>query len=216
MPRPSRNVDQLLLKAGHELLPTTGIRALSIRQVTERAGVNLGMFHYHFKSKDIFVRAVLEQKYNDMFTNLTLESNRSAVAIKNLRAAVNVLARFGRDNRGLLVRMIGDAFSGENVAREFVQANLPRHIKVVTQLLVQSQQEGDLKKMPVSQALGFVMGGVGAPILLGWAVISNGFLPTMAAHEIEQSVFTDAAIAERVDMALTGLAAGKQPPGVRR
>ena len=43
MPRPSRNVDLLLMKAGRELLPTTGLRALSIRQITERAGVNLGL-----------------------------------------------------------------------------------------------------------------------------------------------------------------------------
>ena len=218
MSRPSRNVDQQLLRAGQELLPATGIRALSIRQVTERAGVNLGMFHYHFKSKDIFVRAVLEQKYNDMFASLELESHRFPMAVENLRAAVNVLARFGRDNRGLLVKLINDAFSGETVAKEFMQANMPRHIRVVSALLVQSQNEGSLSKKAVSQALAFLMGGVGAPILLGWAAIANGFVPTLFAHELEQSVFTDAAIAERVDMALIGLAASRKmtKSGVRK
>ena len=52
------------------------------------------MFHYHFKSKDVFARALLEQMYNDMFASLELESQRFASALENLRAAVKVLARF--------------------------------------------------------------------------------------------------------------------------
>ena len=116
MPRPSRNVDQLLINAGHELLPQTGVRGLSIRQVTEKAGVNLGMFHYHFKTKDVFVRAILEQKYNDMFQSLELQVQADAAAVEKLRAAVALLARWGRDNRVFFVRLLGDAFAGEKVA----------------------------------------------------------------------------------------------------
>jgi AcrR family transcriptional regulator len=33
------------------LLPQTGCAGLSVRKVAERAGINLGMFHYHFKSR---------------------------------------------------------------------------------------------------------------------------------------------------------------------
>src|SRR5260221_7973961 len=139
-PRPSRNVDQLLIQAGHELLPQTGVRGLSIRQVTERAGVNLGMFHYHFKTKDVFVRAILEQKYNDMFATLETETHRSESVVDNLRAAANVLARFARDNRKLLVKLLNDALGGEAVAQEFLKANIPRHIQVVVALMVQAQK----------------------------------------------------------------------------
>ncbi|MBI3716171.1 MAG: TetR/AcrR family transcriptional regulator [Betaproteobacteria bacterium] len=207
MTRPSRNVDQLLLQAGHELLPATGVRKLSIRQVTERAGVNLGMFHYHFKTKDVFVRAVLQQKYNDMFATLELEAHKSPSAKENLRAAVNVLVRFGRDNRAMLVRLLGDAFAGEAVAVEFLQANLPRHIAVILSLIARGQTEGVLKKLPPPQALAFLMGAVGAPILLGTAVLNSGFAPPQLVDQFEQIVFSDAAIAVRVDMALAGMAA---------
>lgn len=211
-PRPSRNVDQLLLQAGHELLPETGVRGLSIRQVTERAGVNLGMFHYHFKTKDVFVRTVLQQKYNDMFATLADESHRSADVVENLRAAVNMLARFARDNRLLLVKLLGDALAGEVVAQEFLKANLPRHIQVVAALMAQAQKEGAVKKVPLPQAMAFLMGSVGAPIMLGAAVIDNGFMPAPVAQQFENFVFSNAAIAERVDLALAGLAAVGGPP----
>ena len=209
MPRPSRNVDQLLLKAGHELLPKTGVRALSIRQVTERAGVNLGMFHYHFKTKDAFVRALLESQYNEMFASLEIATHRSISVVENLRAAVSVLANFGRDNRLLLVRLAGDALAGEVIAVEFLRANLPRHLAVIAALLAQGQKLGRFRKMPIPQAIAFLIGGVGAPILLGAALVNRGFAPPPLARGLEDAVFSEDAIRERIDMALTGLAAKK-------
>ena len=213
MPRPSRNIDQLLLKAGHELLPATGVRALSIRQVTERAGVNLGMFHYHFKTKDAFVRAILESQYNQMFASLEIATHRSTSVVENLRAAVMVLALFGRDNRLLLVRLAGDALAGEAMAVEFLRANLPRHLAVIAALLTQGQKLGRFRKMPIPQAIAFLMGGVGAPMLLGAALVNSGFAPVQLASGLEDAVFSDAAIHERIDMALTGLAAKKSGAG---
>jgi AcrR family transcriptional regulator len=209
-PRPSRNVDQLLIEAGHELLPQTGVRGLSIRQVTEKAGVNLGMFHYHFKTKDVFVRAILEQKYNDMFASLETKTRREGSTIEKLRAAVSLIAHWARDNRVFFVRLMGDAFAGEKVAMDFMQANMPRHIQVVVEILLQAQKEGALRKLPLPQALAFLIGGVSAPIVIGTAATNSGLLPPFLLDQLEQSVFTDDAIAERIDMALAGMAAPKK------
>ena len=73
MPRPSRNLDHALLAAGRELFPERGCAALSVREVADAAGVNLGMFHYHFKSRDVFLRSLMQQAYEEMFTRLTAE-----------------------------------------------------------------------------------------------------------------------------------------------
>ncbi len=213
MVRPSRNVDQLLIEAGHELLAKTGVRGLSIRQLTEHAGVNLGMFHYHFKTKDVFVRALLEQKYNDMFVNLQMKSKGNASALENLRASINVLARFARDNRLLLVRLLADAAVGESVALEFLRANMPRHIHVEIGLIKQAQKDGALRALPIPQALAFLVGAVGAPIMVGAAMSQSSFSPALVRKQLEKFVFTDAAIAERVDMALAGMAAPKKSGG---
>lgn len=213
MPRPSRNIDQLLIRAGLELLPETGVRALSIRQVAGRAGANLGMFHYHFKTKEAFLRTVLQQVYDGMFANLTLEARRSESAMESLRAVLHVLAHFGRDNRQLLVRLLGDALGGETVAIQFLQTNLPRHLGVLTRLINRGQEDGTFKKIPPSQAMAFLAGSVAGPILLGSAAISSGFAPPQVAARLEREVFSDAAISQRIDMALEGLA--KSPPAVR-
>ena len=207
MPRPSRNIDQLLINAALELLPAAGTRALSIRQVCEHAGVNLGMFHYHFKARDTFLRAVLQQMYDGMFATLELEVKRQAAPRDSLRAAVMTLARFARDHRHLLVRLVGDALAGETVAIEFLHSNLPRHFGLVIKYISAAQRDGTFRRIPPLQALAFLIGGTGAPILLGTAVSGSGMLPDAAVEQFETTILTDGAIALRIDMALAGLAA---------
>jgi len=205
MARPSQNVDQLLLDAGLELLPLTGCAGFSVRRLTEHAGVNLGMFHYHFKNKDNFIRAVLQRVYEEMFSVLTLQVNPQRSPLDNLRDAVTVLARFGRDRRTLVLRIAADAMAGEALAADFLRTNLPRHLNVIGGLVAQGQQAGVLVPLPPPNALAFLFGAVGAPILFGAAMQQHTDAQT--AKGIEGLVLSDAAIAQRVDLALRGLAA---------
>ncbi len=217
MPRPSRNVDASLLRAGLELLPDTGCAGMSVRQVAERAGVNLGMFHYHFRTKEVFVRALLAEVYERMFADLTVAAD-APDPVDALARAVNVIARFARDHRKLLRRLVADAMGGDALALEFLRTNLPRHFQVVIGLIVAGQRSGALKRLAPPQALAFVAGGVGAPILLGSALAEHPLAPRGLARQFRTAVLTDAAIAERVELALAGLASGpvRRSSGGRR
>ncbi|MEO8152949.1 MAG: TetR/AcrR family transcriptional regulator [Rhizobacter sp.] len=204
MPRPSQNVDQLLLEAGRELLPQTGCAGLSVRRLTEHAGVNLGMFHYHFKNKENFIRAVLQRVYEEMFSALTLKVNPARSPIDSLRDVLTTLARFGRDQRALLLRIAADAMGGEPLAAEFFRANLPRHIAVILQLIAHAQAEGLIAKAAPPTVIAFIFGAVGAPVLIGAALQQH--TDAASVQRIEQHVLSDDAIAQRIDFALRGLA----------
>ena len=95
MPRPSRNLDRLLLAAGRELLPLRGCAGLTVREVTETAGVNLGMFHYHFKSREAYLRALLQTMYEEMYSQLTYQADDKLGPMEALRGAL----RFMRASR---------------------------------------------------------------------------------------------------------------------
>jgi AcrR family transcriptional regulator len=205
MPRPSRNIDQLLIETGRALLPETGVRGLSIRQLTERAGVNLGMFHYHFKTRDNFLSIVLQSVYEEMFAQLTFQAHAERPSLENLRAAVNVLGRFLRDNRHLLRRLVPDAIAGEPIARQFFRSNFPRHLAVMAQLIGEAQHTGVLRKLALFQAMSFIGGAVAMPIMMATAAQAEGFIPPLLAGDLDADVLSDRAIAERVDMALKGL-----------
>lgn len=207
MARPSQNIDRRLLEAGFKLLPQTGCRGLSARKLTEHAGVNLGMFHYHFKSKKNFIRILLEQVYEQMFSLLVIKSGEGDSPLQQLRNALLVLAHFGRTNRQLLQRIFADAIAGEAVAIEFLQANVPRHLAVVARLIGEAQRNGQIVKAPLPQVVAFLAGSIVAPVLLGTAMLENNMLPQMAGAMLEQEVLSKKAVEQRIDFALRGLAA---------
>jgi len=210
MPRPSRNLDRLLLIAGRELLARRGCAGLSVREVAEAAGVNLGMFHYHFKTRDAFLRALLQQTYEEMFTQLGVDIRsrgdlRNWRAVDSLRAALRFLGRFLRDNRPLVARVLADALCGERIALEFLRANMPRHLMVLQGLIAAGQEEGSLKRIALPQALGICAGCVAMPILAGGAIAEHA--PRPMSRTLRSTLLDDAAIDERIDLALAALAA---------
>jgi AcrR family transcriptional regulator len=215
-PRPSRNLDRALIAAGQALYPTTGCAGLTIRQVAEAAGVNIGMFHYHFKTREAFLRAVMQATYEDMFARLPLPPEKVArdpdVLLKDLlRAGLGALGHWAREHRQFLARLVCDCMSGETVAREFFAANFPRHIELVGSLIAAAQANGELRPMPVSQAIAFCAGAISLPMLVAGAVVDAGTLPKARQRALESEVLSKAAVDQRVDLVLIALSNPEVP-----
>jgi AcrR family transcriptional regulator len=215
-PRPSRNLDQALLAAGRDLFPERGCAAMSVREVADAAGVNLGMFHYHFKSRDAFLRALMQQAYEEMFATLSLQIARGADPVTNLRSALRAIARFARDNRRFLARVLADALSGEKCAREFLGANVPRHLGVLQGLIAAGQKQGQLAPLPLPQALGTCAGAVAMPIFFGGALVDFGTLDPAMAAMIETTLLSDAALDQRIDLVIAAISQAAPRPAPRR
>ena len=207
MPRPSRNVDARLLAAGRELYPSTGAAGLTVRKVAAKAKANAAMFHYHFGTKDAFVRTLLQDLYEPMFAELQTATAAQSDPVAGLRSALRVIARFARNHRVLLRRLIADAARNEAPAVDFARANFPRHAGLVAGLILAGQRSGRLRAIPVTQAVSFIAGAVAAPILVGSAIVESGLAPPALAHGFEADVLADAALDERIELALAGLAA---------
>lgn len=215
MARPSRNLDRALLAAGRELLPARGCAGLSIREVAEAAGVNLGMFHYHFKTREAFLRELLQRLYEEMFSQLSFQGSAEWGPRENLRAALRFLGRFLRANRPVLARVIADALCGDAIAVEFLRANMPRHLGVMQALVVQGQARGEFRAMPVPQAIGFCAGALATPILFGGAMAASGALGKAGGRRLDAALLSDAALDERIDLALAAISLATPAPRPR-
>ena len=215
MPRPSRNLDRALIAAGRELFPARGC-ALSVREVADAAGVNLGMFHYHFKTREAFLRSLLQGLYEEMYSQLTFQGSREWGAVENLRAAMRFLGRFLRINRPILARVLADAVCGEPVAQQFLRDNFPRHLGVMQAHVAQGQKDGLIKPMPVPQAMGFLAGSLALPIIFGGAAIDSGALAKPVAKALHAALLTDQAIDERIELALAALTLSSPAPQAPR
>jgi AcrR family transcriptional regulator len=205
VPRPSRNLDRALLAAGRALLPQRGCAGLSVREVAEAAGVNLGMFHYHFKTRDAFLRELLQSVYEEMFSQLTERREDAGDAVSNLRHALRFLGRFLRANRPMLARVMADALCGDPIAIEFLRQNMPRHLGFLRALIELGQNEGTLRRMPIAQTLGFCAGSLAMPIIFGGAVAESGMLPPAASRSLEKALLSDEAIDARIELAIEAI-----------
>ncbi|MDB5874732.1 MAG: hypothetical protein JWQ07_4174 [Ramlibacter sp.] len=209
MARPGRNFEQALLQSGRELYAERGAARLSVRALTQHAGVNLGMFHYHFKTKDAFLRQLLDGWYEEMFAQLSTSAQQAAPPLQRLREALFFLATFVRDHGAMLGRVIADAASGEAVAVEFMRSNAPRHLRLLLSLLQQAEKDGTLAKVAPLQRFIFVMSAVAMPLLIAPGIRSLGVAPALLGVALHSQVMSEKAIRQRIELALKALAPGK-------
>jgi AcrR family transcriptional regulator len=205
MPRPSQHIDVALLASGRALYPKVGCAGLSVRSLAEHAGVNPGMFHYHFKTKENFLRTLLGGVYEELFSGLRIEAAHQGPAIDRLHGFVGSLARFLRDHRQLIVRVWMDALAGEPIAGEFLRNNLPRHLALLGELLAQAEREQAIAPRPEVQRIAFVLGSVAMPMVFAASLIDAGVAPQTLRLPFTRQVMSDAAITERVALALRAL-----------
>ncbi|MEK8034102.1 TetR family transcriptional regulator [Ideonella sp. DXS29W] len=208
MPRPSQGIDQALLRSGLALWPQSGCAGLSVRKVAEHAGVNPAMFHYHFGSKGAFLEAVLQQVYEQMFSQLSASAARDGPVLGRLEDALLTLARFVREHHALLARLAIDAAHGETVVQQFLRTNAPRHLTLLLQLLGEAESAGLLIPAPPMQRFVFLMGSVAAPMLMVQAMAALGVAPAAAMGAAQ--ALSDDAIRQRVQWALAALV--QRPP----
>lgn len=217
MPRPSRHLDRALLAAGRRLFPAQGASGLSIRAVCQEAGVNPGMFHYHFKTRDAFLRALLQDAYEELFTRFRLGVERPDVdPVGRLRSAFRELGRFLRDHRALMARILGEALAGEPLVRAFLAANLPRHLGILAGVIAEGQAAGLLAPVPVPQALAFCAGAIALPILAGGEIAASPAEAGAATRSQAATLLANDALETRIELALAALARPPAPPPGRK
>jgi AcrR family transcriptional regulator len=163
------------------------------------------MFHYHFKTKDNFVRAVLERMYEEMFSELVLQVNPAAPALTNLRNLLHTLAKFARKHRLLMARLVSETMSGERLPADFLQRNVPRHLKLIAEVVAKGQREGSIVEGPLPMLVAFVVGAVAGPLLMGSALEQHGLVPASALAGVRAHIVSQNAIGQRIALVLRAL-----------
>jgi AcrR family transcriptional regulator len=205
MPRPSRRIDQALLASGRALFPRAGCAGLSVRAVADHCGANPAMFHYHFRTKENFLRTLLQQMYEEMYDGLAGAVAERGPAIARLREALLSIARFARDHRETLGRVWMDALAGEPVAVDFMRANAPRHPGLLLVLLEEAERDGELRPLPPLQRFAMLVGAVVLPIVFASGLVRLALGASAYRREFVPQVASDAALRERIELALAAL-----------
>jgi AcrR family transcriptional regulator len=207
MARPSRNIDRELIRSGRELLQKSAISDLSLRQVADHAKANLGMFHYHFKTKDEFIRAVLNDLYEEFFGEMEKEFRNGATEsdpVERLRKLLVAFASFAVRQRELLASVIRDVMAGNPVVLEFIASHFPRHIQLLGKAIQDGQKKGVIREdLSVTQILVLAAASLNAPSILGTSLsrATSGAIEPV----IQKEFLAAKAVEKRIDFVLRGL-----------
>jgi len=205
MPRPSRNLDRKLLDAARALLPKSGFSGLNVREVIRKAGVNAGMFHYHFKSRDAFLRRVLEEVYEDFL--VTFAAAAAGPGGSRLRRVLVAVARFARDNRVFYALLIRELLNAQPDLSRFAKANFPRHVSVLAALMKECREDGTVRDLPLPALCMFAMSTMALPAVALTGLERNGVraLDGVPLSKVTRELLSDALIEARADMVLAAL-----------
>ena len=204
MARPSRSQDQKLVDTARAMLPQTGISGLSLRSVAQKAGVNLGMFHYHFKSKDAFVRRLLQETYENFFVTFSEAAQVGQSPIARLRSVLVAFAIFARDHRTFYALLARELLNEQPQCKKFVSDNFPRHSSILISLIKECKQQGLVRDLPVPVLAAFAMTSMGVPNILV-AALERNKTRTIAGFPL-QVILDDKMIKARADMVIKGMA----------
>jgi AcrR family transcriptional regulator len=214
MSRPAGDADKRLIRAAMEMIPQGGLAGLSVRRVAARAGVNLGMYHYHFKSKQEFHRRILDSVYETFFSRLTgaLEGAGGKSPRERLKKTVLEAAGFIRENRALMFGLARDLLADNPEVIRFARINFPRHLVLLMKLVKDCQKFGDIRPMPMVHVLPFLFASVIGPVFaMGFIgkILPTGFreIPLAAMKSV---LATDTRLEERLDMSLDALAPARR------
>jgi AcrR family transcriptional regulator len=211
MSRPSAHLDVKLVSAARAMLPETGFTGLAVREVARRAGVNVGMFHYHFKTKEAFLHRVLQECYEDFLESFREAADAPGSSRARLRRVLISFARFARDNRVMYTLMLRELLNAQPEMYAFAKANFPRHASVVMRLMEDCRKEKTVRPLPVPALAMFAMSSMGLPNVVVAGLERNG-VRTMLGRPVKEFaglLLSDEMIEERADMVMAALAPGR-------
>jgi AcrR family transcriptional regulator len=210
MTRPSAHLDRKLVAAARALLPETGLSGLSVREVSRRAGVNVGMFHYHFKSKEAFVRRVLEEVYGDFLASFQEAAEGPGSAPERLRRVLVAYAYFARRNRTLYAMMMRELLNGHGEMVAFARVHFPRHTGVMMRLMEECRREKAVRDLPSPSLCMFAMSSMGMPNVAATGLENCGQkkIAGVPVKSFIAKILSDEMIETRADMVMAALAPG--------
>jgi AcrR family transcriptional regulator len=160
-----------LLDAAVVLVAERGWDAVTTRQIAERAGVNQGLIHYHFRSKDHLLHAAFERALRETFA----EPGAALARATNLRAAIADMVRGlepGEEAESLALFSVEAMARGarDDEIRRSMAEMLAEFRQQIAGRIASGQWRGelsaDLDAVGTATVLGALLDGLGLHVLI--------------------------------------------------
>ncbi|HNW45490.1 MAG TPA: TetR/AcrR family transcriptional regulator [Elusimicrobiales bacterium] len=207
MARPPSGTDLKLKAAGRKLLQEKGITGLSVREACRVAGVNTGMFHYYFGSKEEFLKAVLKEMYAEFMLSFKAGVSVAGTPRERLKNALVEVGKFVRSVRNAAPMIFADLAHGNKEAFAFVSGNFTEHIGQIAALVQECRGQSAVKERSMPFIVAALVPVMIFPVLIGGVLERNNVrsLGGLGLAALRDEIFSDEGIAQRAEIAVRGI-----------
>ncbi|MDR1695720.1 MAG: TetR/AcrR family transcriptional regulator [Endomicrobium sp.] len=200
------NTEQKIIDAGIALAKRYGISGFTVRQLCKKAKVNLGLFHYHFASRENFEKVVLKNLYGNFMKDFEINISKDMDSLKKLEAARSMLFDFVLKNSSIISGIIIEIFSGNADKFSFVKENFSKHAVLLYSIIEQGKKEKAFKDADTVSLLISAVAPVIVPIaaasVLGRVISKKD---SAKISKLVSKLTDEKFIKERMELSLKGI-----------
>ena len=130
-----------LIEAALPLFATKGFKAVSIKEISQMAGVNGALINYYFGSKDGLYEAVLESQFSKFYTLLLKADWHTLEPVERVRQFIGNFIQMHRTNPYIRRLMTSEL----NHPSPCFESLAPKYISKLSGFLIQTIEEGMVK-----------------------------------------------------------------------
>ncbi len=183
---------------------------MSLKMLSDEAGVNPGIFYYHFKSKSNFIRIVLESFIEDARKEIEIEIPANIPSIKKLQHCLMSIGKNFRGHSRLAVSMYRDLLNKDPDITSFLVSSIEEQISFLKPLIEECQKDNYIRKhYTLQEILSFCLAGIKTPIVLSKVLELLSDDNSEHMEKLKKELITDEAIIRRAEMAIMGIVSEK-------
>ncbi len=207
MARPPSGTDLKLKVAGRKLLQEKGITGLTVREACRVAGVNTGMFHYYFGSKEDFLKEVLKEMYAEFMLSFKAGVAVAGTPRERLKNALVEVGKFARSVRSVAPMIFADLAHGKKEAFAFVRGNFTEHVQQIAALAAECRSLSSVRDHSIPFIISSMLSVMVFPMLVSGVFERNGVkvLHGLPLADVREELFSDSGINERAEIAVRGI-----------
>lgn len=106
--------EEKILEAAREEFMVNGYSGCRMRSISEKAGINKGLLHYYFKSKDALFMQVFDATFQELMSGLRNAFEQDLPLIEKIELVVELYSLHFKKNPGLPAFVLQEANRDQN------------------------------------------------------------------------------------------------------
>ncbi len=134
-----------LLEAGRELFARDGLEGTRVDRLADLAGVNKALISYHFRGKEGLYRAVLEEIFREVATELETRLGGEVAPKEQLRAWASALGEIMDDKPDFAAIFLREILAGGERLEGGAAASARRSLILLRRTLDEGHSRGEIR-----------------------------------------------------------------------